>query len=340
MSQQTWIDGDTGAVVQGVIDDNFAECYAKQDALVSGTNIKTINSTSLLGSGDIAISGSVADGDKVDIVVSGSGATWTIDVGVVTYAKMQDVSAASKLLGRGDSGSGDVQEITLGSGLTMTGTTLSASGGGTVDSTIIDGSANAVAGNAVFDALALKANLAAPVITGAWDLQSGYYVAGMRAKSSYPPGVGFYDFAGNLGGAITVDNSGTLQITVGANSLSLDTYLRYGKFYGDDANGGAATGPLFAMDITAGHEGGFYCPASGGQATNQYWVSERTERIGVYRDGTVEFLAGTKVVINPASSATPGTNGNLVIEATSNTSLTFKYKGSDGTVRSGSITLS
>lgn len=48
----------------------------------------------------------------------------------VTYAKIQDVSAASKLLGRGDSGSGDVQEITVGSGLAMTGTTLSASGGG------------------------------------------------------------------------------------------------------------------------------------------------------------------------------------------------------------------
>ena len=48
----------------------------------------------------------------------------------VTYAKMQDVSAGSKLLGRGDSGSGDVQEITLGANLTMTGTTLAASGGG------------------------------------------------------------------------------------------------------------------------------------------------------------------------------------------------------------------
>lgn len=35
---------------------------AKQDTLVSGTNIKTINSTSILGSGDITISGSVAWG--------------------------------------------------------------------------------------------------------------------------------------------------------------------------------------------------------------------------------------------------------------------------------------
>ena len=54
----------------------------------------------------------------------------TIANNAVTYAKMQDVSAASKLLGRGDSGAGDPQEITLGAGLTMIGTTLSAAGGG------------------------------------------------------------------------------------------------------------------------------------------------------------------------------------------------------------------
>jgi hypothetical protein len=72
----------------------------------------------------------VGDGDKGDITVSSSGTAWAIDNDAVTYAKMQNVSAASKLLGRGDSGAGDPQEITIGSGLTMTGTTLSASGGG------------------------------------------------------------------------------------------------------------------------------------------------------------------------------------------------------------------
>jgi len=50
--------------------------------------------------------------------------------GDLPFANLTPATAASKLLGRGDSGAGDYQEITIGSGLTMTGTTLSATGGG------------------------------------------------------------------------------------------------------------------------------------------------------------------------------------------------------------------
>lgn len=50
--------------------------------------------------------------------------------------------------------------------------------------------------------------------------------------------------------------------------------------------------------------------------------------------------AAFAAIFHPPASATPANNGDLVIQATSNTSLTFKLKGDDGVVRSGSVTLS
>jgi microcystin-dependent protein len=167
--------------VRDKIDTMDTTIAGKQDTLVSGTNIKTINSTSLLGSGDIAITPNathtgevtgatsltldktaisnrtdtvitssdyiifgdatdsdnlkkdtvqgildlatgVSDGDKGDITVSASGATWTIDNDVVTYAKIQDVSATDRLLGRDTAGAGDVEELSVSGGLEFTGT--------------------------------------------------------------------------------------------------------------------------------------------------------------------------------------------------------------------------
>jgi len=63
---------------------------------------------------DVAVSG--------DVALANTGAI-TINNQAVTYAKIQNVTA-NKLLGRSNSGSGVMEEITLGTGLSYSGTTL------------------------------------------------------------------------------------------------------------------------------------------------------------------------------------------------------------------------
>ena len=103
------------------------------EEITLGTNL-TLTGTTLNASGG---GGGVTDGDKGDITVSASGATWTIDNDAVTYAKIQNVTSA-RILGRSTAGSGDVEEISIGSGLSLSAGTLTASGGGsaTVDPVI------------------------------------------------------------------------------------------------------------------------------------------------------------------------------------------------------------
>lgn len=62
-----------------------------------------------LGLSDLATQG---DGDKGDITVSALGTIWTVDNSAITYAKLQNVSATDKLLGRSTAGAGVVEEIT------------------------------------------------------------------------------------------------------------------------------------------------------------------------------------------------------------------------------------
>ena len=82
----------------------------------------------------------------------------------------------------------------------------------------------------------------------------------------------------------------------------------------------------------------------------QTWTSSATEvaRIdATWKMGIWETAPDYKLDVNGsfgitpwiATTITPVDNGDLVIETTSNTQLTFKLKGSDGTVRTWTLTL-
>jgi len=87
---------------------------------VTTSEVKRSNGTAWAALGG----GGVSDGDKGDITVSASGATWTIDAGVVTLAKMANMATAS-LIYRKTAGAGapEVQTLaTLKTDLGLTGT--------------------------------------------------------------------------------------------------------------------------------------------------------------------------------------------------------------------------
>ena len=62
-----------------------------------------------------------------DVTATAGGTALTIPNDTVTFAKMQNSSGASKILGRGSAaGAGDFEELTISTGLTLTGTVLTA----------------------------------------------------------------------------------------------------------------------------------------------------------------------------------------------------------------------
>jgi hypothetical protein len=77
------------------------------------------------------VGGGVSDGDKGDITVSGSGATWTIDATAVSLAKMADI-ATDSFLGRDTAGTGVPEVLSVATTKTLLGLTGTNSGDQTI----------------------------------------------------------------------------------------------------------------------------------------------------------------------------------------------------------------
>ena len=113
-------DGSSGGTATLMIKDNGTMVGAA-GTINFGSNL----SVSPVSAGVVTITASggsgsgVTDGDKGDITVSNSAATWTIDADAVTYSKIQNISASSRILGRNSSGGGIIEEITPANVRTM-----------------------------------------------------------------------------------------------------------------------------------------------------------------------------------------------------------------------------
>ena len=125
--------------------------------------------------------------------------------------------------------------------------------------------------------------------------------------------------------ALRRDAANTLALR---NSTNLQTFNIYGTYT-------SATNfeRLFAKynSTSTSFQIGTEKGSGGGTARNLDFVTDGTKRMSISSTGLITQ--------NPLSSATPVNNGEMVFEATSNSSITIKYKGSDGTIRSATIPL-
>lgn len=118
-------------------------------------------------------------------------------------------------------------------------------------------------------------------------------------------------FIWSTGEGLTREASDTLAIKRGTAAQSLRLFGAY-----SDTNNGRY------LNLASTTAGVFTLTATGN---------------GTGASGNVLKL--TAPVLIPAASVTLATNGDLAFEATSNTTLTIRYRGSDGTTRSAAITL-
>jgi hypothetical protein len=261
-----------------------------------------------------------------DVTKAAGGTTQTIATSAVTYAKIQDISAASRLLGRGaGAGAGVTQEISLGTGLSMSGTTLSSTAAGSVTSVDASGGTTGLtfSGGPVTTTgtLTLAGTLAvANGGTGSTTAAGALTSLGAYPNSN-PAG-----YTANAGTVTNVSASGGANISVATGSTTpvisqvAATTTQNGYMTSAQAtklDGIAAGASVTSVGVSGGTTG---LTTSGGPITSS---------------GTIT-LAGTLAVANGGTGATSTANAltNLGAYPASNPS---GYTNNTGTVTSVNV---
>jgi hypothetical protein len=291
-------------------------------------------------------SGSLTDGDKGDITVSASGATWTIDNDVVTFAKLQNVTAnsvvaraagtdgdasavtlaASQLLGRGSTG--DVAAITLGSGLSMTGTTLAATGGGVSDGDKGDITVSASGATWTIDNTA--------VTYAKMQNVAGLSVMGRSTNSS---GVAA-DITGTDGQVLRVSGTalgfGTIA-TAGIADAAV-TLAKMANIAQDTIIGRTAAGagvPIALSSLPWAYTGDVTRPAD----SNAQTIANNAVSNAKFRQGVARSVVGVTGNATANVADIQGTANQFLQVNSGGTALAFTTLSGDATLSSGVITI-
>ena len=131
--------------------------------------------------------------------------------------------------------------------------------------------------------------------------------------------------------------SGNHRTALGLGTGDSPAFTRVNAATFGDVNGIAFTSGYGVIRIVGGGSSAVFFGSSDDTRLKRYAAGVWGFDNGV--DNVFRDIKVRSVIEQPPASITPASNGDLVVEATSNTTLTFKLKGTDGTVRTGTITL-
>jgi len=244
---------------------------------------------------------SVTDGDKGDITVSGSGATWTIDAAVVTNSKLANVATAT-FKGRTTAGSGSPEDLTGTQAtalLDVFSSTLKglapASGGGTSNYLRADGTWTTVAASSISGTLGV-ANGGTGTSTAF--TQGSVVFAGASGVYSQDNSNLFWDDTNNRLGIGTATLSASLVVNNQTSTAPIFLALDNG---GGGSSGAGVVTIADGVDVASGVASGRLLIDNGaGTATNTRQVSLWTQNHAIGTGTSPTDLLGSNLQANYA----------------------------------------